>query len=82
MAIGPIPDFRPLDLVPAREVDPELPPIQRVEGSSGAAGSTSRRKQAPNRQDSDRVELAGESLPESPAPAIEDESGANINFFA
>jgi len=58
MAIGPIPDLRPLDVMQPRGLDPELRPIHLVESSARSGDSLSRRKPLP-RRDADTVELAG-----------------------
>jgi hypothetical protein len=81
MAIGPIPDLRPLAVMESAS-DPELRAVSRIESAAAAGRNSSQRKQPPPRQDDNLEDLAQEEPVEAAAPEVENPTGGKISFFA
>ena len=89
MAIGPIPDIRPLDVMQTGPADLELGPVNRVDGSARTADSPSRRRQPAQRRPEDLIDdtvavpIEPEAVPAASLPPIAlDEPDHQINLFA
>lgn len=82
MAIGPIPDLRPLTAIQPDASVSELRAVGRIENSSRSGNSTSGRRQTAGRQDENFDDLAPEDDSETAAPDTDDSAGGNISFFA
>jgi hypothetical protein len=81
MAIGPIPDLRPLTAIEPEASVAELRAVGRIESSSRSGNPTSGRRQTAARQDENFDDLAAESEEETAASA-ENTSESKISFFA
>lgn len=82
MAIGPIPDLRPLTAIEPDASVAELRAVGRIENSSRSGNPTSGRRQAPARQDENFEDIAAQSEEEFSAPGVEESSQSKISFFA
>jgi hypothetical protein len=82
MAIGPIPDLRPLTAIQPDTSIPELRAVVRIENSSRSGNSTSGRRQSVVRQDDIFDNSVAESEPEAVAPTADDLPQNQINLFA
>jgi hypothetical protein len=82
MAIGPIPDLRPLTAIQPDVSIPELRAVVRIENSSRSGNPTSGRRQLAGRQDDSFDSSAAESEPEAVTPAPDDLPQNQINLFA
>jgi hypothetical protein len=82
MAIGPIPDLRPLTAAQPDVSIPELRAVVRIENSSRSGNSTSGRRQLAGRQEDSFDESVAESEPESATPSADDLPQNQINLFA
>ena len=80
MAIGPIPDLRPLTAIEPDASVSELRAVGRIESSSRSGNPTSGRRQTAARQDEnfdDPLEGSEEETPDA-----ENASESKISFFA
>ncbi|MGB6690379.1 MAG: hypothetical protein WBE76_21295 [Terracidiphilus sp.] len=82
MAVGPIPDLRPLTAIQPDVSIPELRAVVRIENSSRSGNSTSGRKQSAGRQDDSFDDSAADSEPEVANPGVDDLPKNQINLFA
>lgn len=81
MAIGPIPDLRPLTAIEPDGSVAELRAVGRIESSSRSGNPTSGRRQMAARQDENLDDLA-ESEEEAAAGGADDTPASKISFFA
>jgi len=82
MAIGPIPDLRPLTAIEPDASVAELRAVGRIESSSRSGNPTSGRRQTAARQDENFDDLLEGSEEETVAPDGENASESKISFFA
>jgi hypothetical protein len=82
MAVGPIPDLRPLTAVQPDLSIPELRAVVRIENSSRSGNSTSGSRQSAGRQDDSFDDYAADSEPETAASSADDLPKNQINLFA
>jgi len=82
MAVGPIPDLRPLTAVQPDVSIPELRAVVRIENSSRSGNSTSGRRQSTGRQDDNYDDFASDSEPEAAVPSADELPQNQINLFA
>ncbi len=82
MAIGPIPDLRPLTAIEPDASVSELRAVGRIESASRSGNPTSGRRQAAARQDENFDELAVESEEETVTADAENAPESKISFFA
>ncbi len=82
MAIGPIPDLRPLTAIEPDASVSELRAVGRIEGSSRSGNPTSGRRHTAARQDENFDDLGVESEDETATPDAENASENKISFFA
>jgi len=75
MAVGPIPDLRPLTAVQPDVSIPELRAVVRIENSSRSGNST-------GRQDDNYDDFASDSEPEAAVPSADELPQNQINLFA
>jgi hypothetical protein len=82
MAIGPIPDLRPLTAIQPDASVPELRAVVRIENSSRSGNATSGRKQSPARQDDGAGDMFVDDATEVAAAEPDAPVGTQINLFA
>jgi len=82
MAIGPIPDLRPLTAIEPESPVSELRAVGRIESSSRSGNPTSGRRQTAARQDENFDDLTEESEAEAAASDAGNASQSKISFFA
>lgn len=82
MAIGPIPDLRPLTAIEPDGSVAELRAVGRIESSSRSGNPTSGRRQMAARQDENLDDLAVEGEEETAAGGPDEAPASKISFFA